>query len=301
MKKCNKLVFLAFAPMLLLSSCGFGLSEVVFGDAYNSVRWNDNYYRVWDAKIDVHSEHNSITKVVERELDRDTDRVFLTYDDNAFKLVEPDYDKYRYDSDVKYDDKGRPYGYGKNHNMSGIDNSFKYNITSKLFDGQCFCNRNYEKARIQVAPTNNFGEEPGLKDGFGRLFKKEMRTGSYFAMNFKCSVDYKSTTLAIPAHICKIKLHLSFYLRNETGYTQYKVNYDMDNVPSNTGDGIRANDYCFFGFQIHSSEDDHYIDLTRCIGMSIQYDLVEDHYSTENQLGHSMLVYEALFPHSTWY
>lgn len=299
--KINKNIFVLLPALLLLSSCGFGLKEAVMGDEYNSRVWNENYYRVWDDKIDVHSENNKITEVVERDLDIDRDKVFFSYADPAFGICEPQYNEYVYTSDDIYSDVA----YGINHNMSNIDSSFKYNVTSKLFDGRLFCGGRYEKARVQVAPSNNKAEEAGLKDGFGRLFKKELRTADYFAMNFKCSADYKSDkSISIPAHRSSIALRISFYLKNETGYTQSVVKYRLENehsVPANTGDGDRTNQYMFFGFKLSSSDEDHYLDITRCVGFSFQYELIEDSYVSHYDLGHSVLLYEVMFPHSTWY
>lgn len=284
-------------PMTLLTSCGFGLKELAIGNAYNSTDWNENYYRVWDDKIDVHSENNKITDVIEKDLNKDSDLVFTSYEDNAFLLCEPNARDYVYESDLISDTS-----YGRNHNMSSIDNSFKYNVTSKLFDGTLFCGGRYEKARVQVGPTNNVGEPERVKDGFGRLFKKELRTADYFAINFKCATDYKTNkSISIPRHYCSIKLKISFFLKNDHGYTQSIVKYDLDNVPANTGDSDRKNDYYFFGFKLKNNEGDHYLDISRCAGIAVQYDLVEDTYSSTYNLGHSIFLYEVLFPHSTWY
>lgn len=305
MKK-NKLVRLfVFLPLLALTSCGFGLNELVFGDAYNSIYWNENYYRVWDDKIDVHGD-NKITEVVSRNISRDDDLLFYSYTDNAFRICEPHSDEYSYSLNSKSD----PHSYGAKHNMSSIDELFKYNVTSKLFDGRLFCGGEFEKARVQIAPVNNIGDEPNLKDGFGRLFKKELRTADYFAINFKCSVDYKTDkSLVLPAHKCSIKLKLSFFLKNETGYTQSIANITLNKVdsthdyraPCNTGDADRESDYMFIGFKLKSSESDSYLDITRCVGFSFQYELIEDEYVSAHNLGHAILLYEVLFPHSTWY
>ncbi len=300
MKK-NKFKYFFLAPILLVTSCGYGLSEVIFDDAYNSVYWNENYYRVWDAKIDEDNPNNKITNTLTRELDKDKDFVFTSYkvDDpsetDVFAAVEPNRDNFVYDSDNLSEGS-----YGKNHNMSSIDNSFKYNITSKLFDGHMFCGGGYEKVRVQVAPNNNIGDEPDAKPGFGRLFKKELRYADYFAMNFKCAVDYKTQHVTIAKHYSSIDLKLSFYLKNDEGYTKQIVTYTIDKVPTNSGDTFRSTDYMFFGFKLKSNEGDEYLDLTRCAGMSIEYTFV-DEISTTYNLGHSMLVYEVLFPHSTWY
>jgi len=295
MKKLKLKYLGLIVPAILLTSCGYGLSEVVFGDAYNSVNWNENYYRVWDQSIDVHdSEHNKITNTITTVLDKDNDYVFTSYNDPAFAIVEPNKDNFVYDSDVKGDK-----AYGKNNNLSSIDETFKYNVTSKLFDGRMFCGGGYEKVRVQVAPKNNPNEKSGLKDGFGRLFKKELKTADYFAMNFKCCVDFKTPSEVILEHKSEIDLKLTFYIKNSNGYTAHEVTYHLANVPTNTGDGNRYNDFMFFGFKLHSQQGDEKIDLARCAGMSIQYTFT-DPVSTTKNLGHSMLVYECLFPHSTW-
>ena len=106
--------------------------------------------------------------------------------------------------------------YGPAVKLSSYDSSFKYGVTSKMFDGQMFCNGDYANARTQVKPIGQ--DSTDTNGGFGVLFSKESNDASYFMMNFKCSVvlaDNQNLTGVRSS----LNLKLGLFMRNETGYT----------------------------------------------------------------------------------
>ena len=186
--------------------------------------------------------------------------------------------------------------------MTKLDDSFKYGLVSKMFDGQMFCNGDFQKSRTQVEPM-----ERGATKGFGVLFSKESNDATYMMMNFKCSVVKEDNqNLTMPGGIkSDLILHIGLYLRNDTGYTYQPLTYHIDDVPTNSGDdhsfppyAARKSMYKCFGFNLKN------IDTKRLIGFSLQYEKTSDTYSdahpTEETM-HSIMLYEVSFPKTTWH
>ena len=302
MKKSNyKLLFLL--PTFLLTSCQYGLREVYDGNAYNDPIFENNFYRVWDADIAKGSKKIASTKEI--ALDKDKDFVFTSYDDENFHACEMNYDKYKYsDAVLKSEDEEIP-SYGPSFKLSNCDSSFRYGYISKLFDGKMFCNGHFQLARVQID-----------EGGFAHLFEKELSDASYFAMNFKSSLDY-TTKYRFAQSNSTIKLTVSFYLKNNSAtYDELKVSYVLDNVRTNPSESHTSNCYTFFGFQLSDR-----ISLDRCAGFGVSYELIDvnptatwkEEGSTTTQsktftkeelksegIAHSLMLYEVLLPNSTW-
>lgn len=290
--------------MFALTSCGYGLEELYDGDAYNSPIFEKNYYRVWDDEL-----VNNITNpnAEEIELDYEENKVFLSYyGDEHFHILEPK----RAESNTP--DENNPglltydgidasvadYYYGPNKCLSKIDDSFKYGYISKLFDGQMFCGGKFQLSRVQIDEA-----------GFGKLFEKECVSAKYFAMNFKASSDYtqKNDNPATNNHRSEINLKIGFYLANNNGFEKkvytYKLqdiegNLTTKSVPTNTGDD-REPAYCsyiFFGFELGST-----IDISRCRGISVSYELLKDPDKENKGLDYALMLYEILLPDSIWH
>ena len=278
MRKYMKLL-LVIAPSLVLSSCGYALKEVYDGAAYNSPVFEENYYRVWNSKIDERSDKNSITTTTTREI-KETDFVFTKYTDSTVARVDPDTKTLNYVDDYPSHDESKiGVGYGPTKRLSLLDNSFRYGYVSKLFDGQLFCNGKYQIARTQIDES-----------GFGVLFEKETPSLDYFAINLKGAVDY-TTDIKVGAHFSNVDLKVSFYCKNDKGYDKKTFTYNLD-VGTNIAEN--PNSYTFFGFKVNERE------VSRVQGISVEYELKNDDYVTAYELDHSLLIYEILLPNTTW-
>ena len=295
--KLSRYKLLLIAPSLLLTSCGYGLKETFNGLPYNSSVFAENYFNVWDKRINPFVEGNKIT--VNKEdyiLDEEQDKVFLSLKDTAFRECDDKWNDYEYGYDKVEPEESDKKAYGPAVAMTKLDDSFKYGVVSKMFDGQMFCNGDYQRSRTQVEPINNEDASKGL----GVLFSKETNNASYFMMNFKCSV-VTETNQNLGRSSTMLEIKINFFLKNDTGYTRVPVSYVIDDVPTNSSDGMpteRFNNYVCFGFKLDNIETD------RLIGFSIQYDKLMDEYSKahpEEKTLHAMMLYEVSFPYTTWH
>ena len=304
MKKLSPFKLLLIAPSIIITSCGYGLKEVYNGVPYNSSNFFENYYEVWDNKINPYVTNNKITdKKDERELNESSDCVFTSLDDNNFDKNDLTSYNYAYGYDLQEPPEGMK-AYGPTVKMSSLDDSFRYGVVSKLFDGQMFCNGYYANARVQVKSMNE-----GESNGFGVLFSKESDNPSYFMMNFKCSV-VTQTSQNLPSGHSDLKLHIGLLYKNDTGYTYIPVTYVVEDVPTNSGDSFfspdqRVNMYTCFGFGLGIENEEHKLNLpnSRLIGFTIQYEKIADTISefVSDQTYHAMMLYEVSFPYTTWH
>ena len=293
--KLSHFKLLLIAPSILLTSCGYGLKEVYDGIPYCSPIFEENYYKIWNKRINPYDSGNSITETKdEYKLNDERDNVFISINDNTFKNCDERWATYTYEYDREVEDM--PEGtvmYGPTVAMINLDNSFRYGVVSKLFDGQMFCNGDFQKSRTQVEPTNK-----NQGNGFGALLSKEMAESSYFMMNFKCAV-VKANGDTVDSHIySSLVLKIGFYLKNNNGYTYVPLTYHIDNVPTNSGDSHSSSSYRCFGFSLE------HIPHDRLVGFSIQYEKISDDYSEthpEEETLHAIMLYEVSFPYSTWH
>lgn len=285
----------------ILSSCGYGLRELYDGDAYNSPIYSENYYRFYNDDIDPENENNRVNETQEIRplvssstyydasiLDIDIPSSYEEERNNNKKLTYADYG-------LKDDPQYVGVQYGPTKKMSGVDSTFSRGYISKLFDGQMFCNGDYELSRVQID-----------EGGFGTLFQKEIASnGSYFALNFKGSGRFvEDPNAVVRAHYLKIDLHVSFYLKTGNGFKEVKVSRVIDRVPANATETYTNSTYVFYAFSLGGNG----IDLTRCAGVSVSYDLLEVDVGNENEnkyqndgtIQHSLMLYEMLIPHAVW-
>ena len=289
----NKFKFLTLIiPSILLTGCGYGLKEIYPGDVYNSVDYERNFYRIWDDEINYHNENNQVENKQQEiyQLDKATNGVFTNFNDPNFIKVQSDAADYSYTSDI-YQPEGDKKSYGQSFMLSKTEQSFKYGYVSKLFNGQMFCNGNYELARVQID-----------EGGFGAKFKKEIKEYKYFALNFKASLDYRrdGKNTNIPSHKSSIKLLINFFCKTDNNsYHRVPVSYEIDDVQTNSPETIGYSNYIFFGFDLSTIEK-----IDRCAGISIEYQLISDDYITshsEENWKHCLLLYELFLPGSTWH
>lgn len=290
MKKRLLIAPLSAFVALLVTSCGYGLKEVYKGNVYNSPVFEENYYRVWDSKIDPNNKNNLINKEEVIELDTTQDLVFTSYFDeadhtkyneNLLLASSSAVKNYRYSSgEIDNFDNPRPL-YGEAHKLSNENDSFKYGVLSKLYDGQMFCEGDYQLSRVQIDES-----------GFGTVFNNQGRDLDYFAVNFKASNDYTNPQNPAYAHRSIINFKVSFYVKNDNKYDKFTYTYTLDNIKTNWPESQFI--YTFFGFKINTNK------IKNIQGYSIEYDVVYDELVNAG-LDHSLMLYEVLFPNSTWH
>ena len=289
MKNKSKLLVL-LAPTMLLTACGYGLKEIYSGTVYKSVDYYENFYREWDKNINYHAKDSKVSNIeaTTYELNEEKDHVFTKYSDNNFTYNEPTANQYSYSSDLR--DTEELKSYGQTFALSKTEPSFKYGYVSKLFNGQMFCNMKYEIARVQIDES-----------GFGMEFAKEIDQYSYFAINFKSSLDYRRNgeSTNLPSHRSKINFIVNFFCKNDDSkYTRIPVSYVIDNIETKSHEQFGGGNYVFFGFDLTN------IKIDRCMGISIEYELLEDDYINlhpNEGWTHCLLLYELFLPHSTWH
>ena len=297
--KLSRFKMLIIAPSLLITACGYGLKEVYNGVPYNSPNFFENYFNVWNKAINPNVEGNKISEKKDNyDLDVEKNKVFTSFYDVNFHECDNNWSNYLYTYDkVKPEDTEKK-AYGPSVKLSNYDDSFRYGVTSKLFDGQMFCNGDFQNSRTQVEPTNQ-----GAEHGFGVLFSKESNDASYFMMNFKCSVVTASSQ-NLSSGYSNLKVTVSFILKNNNGYTYVPVTGTVENVPTNSGDDHylppfsgRDNMYVCYGFSLAG------LNITRLIGFTVQYEKISDTVSPkyDEQTYHAMMLYEVSFPYTTWH
>ena len=292
--------FLLIVPSLFITACGYGLKEIYNGIPYTSGDFFKNYYSDWDDRINPYKEgKNQITSLKEEyELDND-DLVFSSYNDATFAMNEAKADEYVYYFDLSTPEKtDSAYGkkpYGPAVKLSNYDDSFRYGVVGKLFDGQLFFNGYYAAARVQV--------KPGRGNGFGALLSKECNNASYMMLNFKCSL-VTETNQNLGVGTSDLKLIISLVFKTNNGYIYQPVTYTLPGVPTNSGDAFnssgRYNAYRCFGFNLENILDS--VDSDRLIGFTFEYEKLADSFDTvTDEKYHAVMLYEVSFPHTTWH
>jgi hypothetical protein len=274
-----------------ISSCGYDLRETYPGDAYNSPIFSNNYYRVYDDRINPDKD-NSIEDVKEFDLNG-KDYVYKTYadakngniDPDMNKIIEyekPDGTKGQYDGLRYVSDTNENYDYGPNKKMNSKDSIFKYGYLSKLYDGQMFCNGYYQLARVQIDER-----------GFGVIYDKELIDSDYIALSFKASVDY-TQEVSVPLHDSSVNLHITFYERDGAKFHAVKTTCQFDNLRTNDHEAFDRGNYVFYAFKLSE------LNLSRVCGYSISFELLSDQYVTDYNYDYSLMFYEVFFPNSSW-
>lgn len=277
------------APTLVLTACGYGLKDIYNGVPYTSTIFKENYYNVWADAINPFSKKTKINNIAQIYVLSDEDNVFESIKDKNFRYVDADYETYDYENDISTPEEGLK-SYGQTVRLANYDSSFRYGVVSKLFDGQLFCNSYYQKARMQVESVNQ-----GDQKGFGVLFSKECKDAKYFMMNFKCALVGTDNSTLPSGLSSDLELYISFILKNEKGYTYIPLQYDIYNVPTNSGDAFRFSAYRCFGFSLEN------INTERLIGFTLQYKKLADTYTGEKDTQHALMLYEVSFPKTTWH
>ena len=284
----NKKILLLPISMVALTACGFSLKEVYRGDEYNDSVFENNYYDVWDEELKKVSE--SVADEIVMNDKEDTYHVFKSFNDNNLKILEKNYEKYDYVSDKNYwqEPAEGKLSYGKEIALSKVDNSFKYGMISKLFDGQLFCNGKYQQARIQVRANEN------NVNGFATRFIKEGYYGDYLMMNFKgATVGKDGKDVSLHSISFSIDLHLNLFYKDDNLIKKQKITYNDLLVNSNIGDTHSR--YTCFGFGLNELD----IPNERLVGISFDYDVKKDGVIDDYQ--NAIFLYEISFVNSIWH
>ena len=289
----NKMKYLLFLPLVTLISCGYSVSNLVYGDKYVSSIFNENYYTHWDNELKGAS-------------------IKATYDVTDKKIESlsdlGNIDRNFFDGHVPSTDE-----YGDEYRMNAVDESFNYGYQSKLFDGQMVCGAQngreeyaYQKGRVQIN-----------EDGFSVRFSKESNDLHYFALQFKASTDdtvdcypvnseeksyYGSTPEEHSIHDNKLfhhsdfTLNITLYVKNGASIEGHLFKSTINFEKTNDG-----HQYKFFAFDLEAYE------LSRLVGASVTItdlhdDLIEwnKNRADVNDITYALFLYEMFFPYTNW-
>ena len=279
---------LTLLPVIFLTACGIESSNLVEGNRYTSPVFQENFYTHWDNEL----------KNAKKGLEVDVDAIekfseLHTIDPNVIEDLTTMKQKY-----VIADD------YGDDYRMNKVDDSFNYGYQSKLFDGQVQCLGKYQLARVQIYNT-----------GFSMRFSKESKGLSYFAMQFKATTDNTVDCYPIDSnvispvgetpeeqsihdnklfHSSTIDLHIGVYVKEGNDIVKHTFSSVVVNENTN-----RGSSYLFHAFDLKE------YNLSRCIGLSVTYDILEDKLVTQNKekginLDYCLFLYEIFLPYTTW-
>ncbi len=337
----SKFKYLSLVPLFALTSCGYGLKEIYPGNVYDSTVFVENYYTIWDSRIDSNNPKNSLHGD-EEIIVLPRNKYFTSWEDPLFKSLQPEYEKYlfselnnlpsEYGDEFDYDAYGNKTGkviYSQEVKLSSRDETFKYGVTSKLYDGQAFCNGSTTKARVQLSPMHSLVDSKldGLyhidntyASGFGQVLEKEFAgcelSFPYIAFNFKNFVEMNdemasyltgkegATTSNLNDHddsYSDIDLYISLYFKDVKQFKKKTFVLRVEDVSTNG----RLNKYSFVGFPLTD------IDLTHLNGFSVEYKLIDIHDTyvprenfinkmEELNLHYGLWLYEIFFPYTNW-
>lgn len=300
----RKFKYLMLLPLVSIVSCGYSTSYLVEGNKYVSSVFKENYYTHWDNELKSATK-KEVVDVTDSKVVCEINYGFDSHLLEGIEAIDPNFFEEAPDLDE----------YGTAFKMNSADDSFKYGYQSKLFDGQMVCggqNGKEEyaqaKGRVQIPET-----------GISARFSKESGELHYFAMNFKASTDntiseshpaYKEDgSLAYDdydlMHDSRLELTVTLYIKTFTGIEAHPFTMEIDllgTVKQGMRDHNKTNNghvYTFVAFDLEQYE------LSRCVGVSITFDVLEDHLLDKNiELGNDMtyalFLYELFLPYTSW-
>ena len=191
--------------------------------------------------------------------------------------------------------------FGRNNNLTKIDNSFAYGYLSKLYDGRVRCEGKFQLSRVQLDKT-----------GYATYFPKKLESYKYFSFSLRGATDYENSS-ANPSPLrgmVNVDIHISFY-RHIVNSSQYDVvNFDLANVPipcDNGGDTNLVTIYMADDIYVDGvlNRSYHY-DIRDAVAMSFEYELkttrddLSDDSKVEKDHHFAVMLYEVMFPKSVW-
>lgn len=287
--------FIILTSCFFLTSCGLASKDLFKGNIYNSPVFAENYYDFWDSQL-------ANFKGTQGEL-LESKNLFRTYQEFLSTGLDQQAAVYSYFWLPKYYEGEGNYSYYRK--MNSVDSSFNYHYLSKLYDGQMFCGGDFQLSRVQIN-----------ENGFGQYFDKEGNSPKYFAMNFKASIDYTNTTLLNKIHevdptvigtdgdyyhLSNIQMTVSIYTKDSEGIKKYDYINNLNDVKTNHYESYTGLEYEFFGFSLENLPN-----KSRVVGYSISFNFEDPACNiAKNILGenldYSLMVYEVMFPFSSWH
>ena len=184
-----------------------------------------------------------------------------------------------------YDSEYIGTSFGRTKCLAITDSAFRNTgVLGKLYNGQLFCDGDHVRALIQLG-----------QEGYTTVFPKTLSTGDYFLMSCRGGSSFgKARTTAMD-------IQLNFFKVGKSGYDFYTVN--LSNALLRTDSGGEADTFIGFRFS------DIGIDPSGIKGMGLTFSNVKDGtYQSEENFSSSgalknyfaLLVYEVMFPDSSW-
>lgn len=299
MKKQSLLVF-ALLPVLL-ASCS-KTNELYKDHAYDTGTLMGNYYLEHN-NVDKLTIQSSSEKVVAPENIYISNPGFGKALDGVAKEDQTYTDKdgketfLEWNIDTPIDDFGK--GFGPTMNLSSIDKAFMPGFLSRLYDGRIRCDGYYANSRVQLNKT-----------GFSTFFPKEMITGKYLAISvrgqsdagggFEFANSNVSFDLTLYRHIAnsqafeaqKIKINNVLVPMNTHGNTSLLVVYFADIFGPQWNKYIEGTIAMTLTFTLN--------DIIGCEADKAKYGMPVDDKNDKNNPHYSMMIYEIMFPKSTW-
>ena len=300
----RKFKYLMLLPLVAITSCGYSTSYLVEGNKYVSAVFKENYYTHWDNELKSATK-KEVVDVTDSRVTCEINYGFGSHLLEGIEAIDPNF--FEKAPDIEE--------YGNSFKMNAVDDSFNYGYQSKLFDGQMVCGGQngrpeyaYQYGRVQIE-----------EDGFSARFSKESGGLHYFAMNFKASTD-NTISESHPAykedgslahndydlmHESRLELTITLYTKTLSGIEAHPFTTEIDllgqvkqgmNYYGKTNNG---HVYTFLAFDLEQ------YDLSRCVGVSVEFDILEDHLLDKNkELGNDMtyalFLYEIFLPYTSW-
>lgn len=281
----NKKPLILLLSMFTLASCA--KTNLLYGEnAYNSPVFDENYYNEWDGidQLDKKLQDNygfitnfSCDDYVPKDSKEKVKEVYVN------GKIQKGY--------YWNGDKEKQFGY--NHNLSKIEKSFNYGITSKLFDGRVRCESLYQKSRVQVNST-----------GFAMYFPKMLVSTKYLGLGCRGGTDYPKGQEFTHTKL-KVELTWSFYIHlsnDKYNKVKYVINAE---IPTDNGGNT-----AFINFGSYSPTMD---EVSGAVAMSLTWRCTDpdmatrpeltDNYKTKDKTKKhhlALMLYEVFIGDSTW-
>ena len=284
MKK-QSLVTLLLLPFL--ASCS-KTAELYSNYAYNSVDFMENYYKEQNGVRDLTIKDKTTYNLA-------NGAGFTSYDSLKGIRSEDNREEYPW---VNLDDYSKEFG--RNNNLSLIDESFAYGYLSKLYDGRVRCEGKYQLSRVQLD-----------KKGYATFFPKKLEDYKYFAFSLRGATDYYVDDLPSPLRAnCVIDVHINFY-QHITNSDEYNVvTLNLSNVPIPCDAGGDTNLVTvYLAEDVNANGVDkriYNILLQDTVAMSFDFELkttvegLSDDSTADTKYHFAVMLYEVLFPRSAW-
>lgn len=286
MKK-QALILLTLFP--LLASCS-KTSELYVDYAYNSPDFMENYYTetrgIKDLSI---ASYESKTMINGLDYTSSNSLDGIRSEDNT--------ENYKWSSPMDLNSE-----FGRNNNLTKIDESFAYGYLSKLYDGRVRCEGKYQLSRVQLD-----------KHGYATYFPKKLVNYKYFSFSLRGATDYENSS-ANPSPlrgIVYVDINVNFY-KHITNSSEYNVvNFVFKDVPipcDNGGDTNLVTVYLANDFVDNGVVSRAYYEprIDDAVAMSFDFELkttredLSDDASEEKDHHFAVMLYEILLPKSTW-